>query len=425
MRLPLFRNAYALMANQGVSSMLGMAFWIAAARMFPADEVGANAALLSTIAFIALLSQLGMRNAMAWVLPTIGRAAGRFIIASYGISAALTLVLAPVILLTLASDDATAKLVQGGVAFVVWFTAASILSSVFGLQDGVLVGLRSATWVPVENALFGVLKIALLPAFASISLGIFAAWTLAIPPLVIGVNVLIFSRLLASRRGMRSAARMPLRHMVGFISGDYIGNLMLQGTVALIPILVIGILGTVANAYSFQAWTVSQALFMVAGSMTSSLTVEALTTPANAVDYARRMLINIVRLLVPLSIAIALGAPLLLELFGPAYADEASDLLRVLALSTLPITLNTWYYALCRIRGTVMPILVLRGIVTSVAIALSIVLIPIVGITGTGIGWIAGQSLAAVIVIGREFRWERGIGLKWPAGGLERVQDAS
>ena len=39
-----------------------------------------------------------------------------------------------------------------------------LLWGVFSLQDAALTGLRQAHWVPVENAIFGVLKLALPPA---------------------------------------------------------------------------------------------------------------------------------------------------------------------------------------------------------------------------------------------------------------------
>ena len=53
---------------------------------------------------------------------------------------------------------------------------------VFTLQDSVLTALRGVFWVPVENALFGMIKIALLVALAGAlpSLGIFISWNLAV-----------------------------------------------------------------------------------------------------------------------------------------------------------------------------------------------------------------------------------------------------
>ena len=54
--------------------------------------------------------------------------------------------------------------------------------AIFTLQDGVLIGMRSAPWVAIENGIFGVAKIALLLAFAVAlpHLGIYISWMLPV-----------------------------------------------------------------------------------------------------------------------------------------------------------------------------------------------------------------------------------------------------
>ncbi len=41
---PLFRNAYALMLNTGISALLGLGFWLAAARYYSESAVGQGSA---------------------------------------------------------------------------------------------------------------------------------------------------------------------------------------------------------------------------------------------------------------------------------------------------------------------------------------------------------------------------------------------
>ena len=55
MRAPLTRNGYSLVASAGVTSALGLVYWVVAARLYTPAEVGVNAALLSTM--MALLSE--------------------------------------------------------------------------------------------------------------------------------------------------------------------------------------------------------------------------------------------------------------------------------------------------------------------------------------------------------------------------------
>src|SRR5438874_12154329 len=52
---PLLRSAYSLMLNVILTSALGVAFWILAARIFPSDIVGRDSALVSAMVTIYTL----------------------------------------------------------------------------------------------------------------------------------------------------------------------------------------------------------------------------------------------------------------------------------------------------------------------------------------------------------------------------------
>jgi O-antigen/teichoic acid export membrane protein len=412
---PLYGNAYALVANQAINAVLGVAFWVIAARLFSPVVVGTNAALISSMTFVAFFSQLGMRNSMTWLLPTTGASGGRYVARAYVVSVVVSCALAPFMLLLFSGISDAPEILTGGLLLTATFALSSAVSAIFAMQDGVLVGLRVARWVPIENAGFGLLKIVLLPLLATAGLGIFAAWTLSTAPFVMLVTYIVFRRILPARaRAYAGIEPPPSGRIMRFVSGDFVGNLTVQGTIRLMPILILAMLGSVANAYSYQAWTLAVPIFFVAGSMVSSLTVESLTAPARATDYARRMLVNMLAVLGPLALLLVLAAPVILGIFGEVYAREASGLLRLLALATIPTTLNVWFYALCRIRGTVVPIIIGQSLASTLAISLSVLLMPPLGIIGSGIGWLVGQSTVAVFVVAREFRWSAGAGLSWP-----------
>ena len=69
----------------------------------------------------------------------------------------------------------------------------------------------------------------------------------------------------------------------------------------------------------------------------SSLVVEAAHTPERLVADARRVLRHSGALLTAaVSLLLVAAAPWLLRLFGPGYAEGATDLVRLLALAALP-----------------------------------------------------------------------------------------
>jgi O-antigen/teichoic acid export membrane protein len=76
------------------------------------------------------------------------------------------------------------------------FVVAVIMWTVFILQDSVLIGLRASRWVPVENILYSLVKLALIPAFIVVlaTEGVFLAWLMPVVILIIAVNWYLFKK---------------------------------------------------------------------------------------------------------------------------------------------------------------------------------------------------------------------------------------
>jgi O-antigen/teichoic acid export membrane protein len=72
LREPMRRNAYALIAGTGLTSILGMIFWVFAARLLTSDAVGTGTALTSAMIFLGTLSTLGLGNALVRFLAPAG-----------------------------------------------------------------------------------------------------------------------------------------------------------------------------------------------------------------------------------------------------------------------------------------------------------------------------------------------------------------
>src|SRR3712207_8892491 len=90
---PLLRTAYSLIANVILTAGLGVGFWIAAARLFDAEDVGRDSALISAMSLISSVAQLNLGNALLRFLPGMRSGAARALGATYAITGALSLVL--------------------------------------------------------------------------------------------------------------------------------------------------------------------------------------------------------------------------------------------------------------------------------------------------------------------------------------------
>ncbi|MFG2054499.1 lipopolysaccharide biosynthesis protein [Micromonospora sp. NPDC048930] len=411
LRDPLNGNVYALMLNTAVSSLLGIAYWALAARLYSPAELGVGAAMVSTMTFLSNLSQLNLNGALARFLPAAAGQGNRLVGYAYVVTclAAVALGSGFLLLAPLVTDqlDFLTRTPLLAVAFVLSIAGWCV----FTLQDSVLTALRGVAWVPVENTAFGLAKIALLVLFAGAvpSLGIFISWNLAVVAALIPVNILVFRRLLPRQRARRTEAALPGRRVLArFVALDYVGYLFMQAGTNALPLIVTARLGAEANGIFYVAWLLGGSLELVAYHFGTSLTVEAAAHEARLAAYARQVLRRGLLLFTPAVVLLCLSAPLLLTLFGSGYAATGADTLRLFAVAVLPKLVLTVFVAASRVQRRVGRIIAVHAATSALVVSLALVAMPEIGVVGVGVAYLAGQVVVMAAVLPSMTRLLRG-----------------
>jgi O-antigen/teichoic acid export membrane protein len=410
---PLYLNVYALTVNTVVSSVLGILYWVVAARLYPPRELGAGAAVIATMTFLSSLSQLNLNGALARFLPTAGRSAGRLITAAYVASSAAALLIGSAFLLVAPAVSLHGGPASFGAPLAVAFIVSVAAWGIFTLQDSVLTALRGAVWVPIENAAFGVAKIALLVLLASAAPehGIFASWTVPVLVALVPVNLLVFRRLLPRLGRRLAAAALPARAvMLRFVTLDYVGYLFLQVHTNALPVLVTAVLGAEANAVFYIGWLLGSSVELVAYHFGTSLTVEGAADESRLASYARQVLRRGLVLFAAGALLLCLCAPVLLALFGGRYAAESGVVLRLFALAVVPKFVVTVYVAVSRVQRRVGRIVLVQFATSVLVLSLALVTMPAWGVVGVGSAYLAAQVAACVAILPRLARTLRGVG---------------
>ena len=218
------------------------------------------------------------------------------------------------------------------------FVAALLIWGIFALEDAALTGLHRAVVVPVENSAYGVVKLLLLVAVASVlpSFGVFVAWLIPLLAIVPAVNWLIFRRY-AKARDTAAAAALRAREVIRFALIDYVGILFAQGYGYVLPLLVLSVLGAAANGTFFVAYTIASALELTAFNFGTSLLVEGLRAPDRLPQLTRGVLLRCALITISGAVVLAVGGRFILRIYGSAYAANASVLLAVLGVATIPV----------------------------------------------------------------------------------------
>jgi O-antigen/teichoic acid export membrane protein len=397
---PLFRNGYALMANTGATGLLGVFYWLLAARHYPAVDVGRASAAYSAMNLLSGFTAFNLVGAMTRFIPQAGDRTARLVLRAYGFSSAASILVAAVFLVGVGHFGASYAELSGFLPGLI-FTAAIICWGIFTLQDGVLVGLRSAVWVPVENATFGVVKIVLLLALAT-SLpreGIYISWMLPVALSLPLVNGLIFFRLVGPHARVTATKTPPTARQIGrFLAGDYTGAMCVLATTALVPVVVAAIIGPSVNAYFYMAWMIGGTLDLFAVNMATSLTVEGAFDAAAIASNTRAALWRTMLVLVPAAAIVVLGAPFALRLFGPQYAAHGAVILQLLAVATLPKTLTEMYLGALRAQSRASRVALIQIVRAALILVLAFTLTPMIGTIGAGIAVLVSQFAVAAMV---------------------------
>ncbi len=408
---PLFRNAYALMLNTGVSGLLGLAFWLVAARFYTESAVGRGSAAIAAMKLLAGLTAVTLTGALARFIPVAGHTTRWLVLRTYGGSSVVVATAATAFLLTLDLWGPSYRFLHGalnGLGFILAVVAWSLLT----LQDGVLTGLRSALWVPVGNLAFSAVKLGLLVVLAAAvpTAGVFVSWVAAIAVSVVPLAWLVLRRLIPRHvRTTRHTAGPPsLREMGRFLAGDYTGSLFSLAVVYLVPVLVASQVSAADNAYFYIATTIGGTVNLLALNMGASLTVEGAHDPAQLAHHTRAALRRMARIMVPVCLALFVCAPYLLGVFGPGYAQAATPLLRMFAVGAALRVVMEVYFAVLRAQSRTSGLAAMQGLLCVLVLGLTLVLLPRTGLIGAGVAEVASLTVIVAIASGRLRRVLRG-----------------
>ncbi|MFI6739920.1 lipopolysaccharide biosynthesis protein [Nonomuraea sp. NPDC050451] len=403
LRNPLFRQGYALMANTVVTGVLGMGYWLLAARLYSPEEFGRGQAVITAMRLFASLTALGFVGALARFLPVAGRRTPELALRGYGLAAATGGVAALGFLLTLPMWGKTYSVLSGFWPGL-FFLASVLVWAVFTLQDVVLTGLRRATFVPLNNLVFGIVKMGLLVALAGAlpSGGIFVSWVIPTALALIPVNWLIFAVVVPRHVEKSDAAQEPprLREIGRFLAGDFPGTLSILGIVYLVPVVVATQVGEATFGRFSMAHTLASMIELLAMNMAVSLTVEGSFDRAKLAENCRRALRRAFMIVTPIIAVAILAAPLILTVFGSAFAAEGTTLLRLMSLAVLPRVLIEVYLSALRAQSRARTLATVQIGLAVLVLVSTVVLFPYAGVNAVGYGLLFSELLVAVLIFG-------------------------
>lgn len=396
-----YANSIYLIGSNVLAALLGFVFWVAAARFYPAEDVGLASAAISAIGLLALFSSVGLPEGIIRFLPGSGNDARHIL------NTALTIILITstlagfVFVVGLGFWSPRLLFIQQDMLYAVGFVLLTVIFALSSLVDNIYVAGRRAGFVLARGTVFNVLKLALVIIVASFlgSSGILASWAISlVVAFIIGVLFLV-RRVQYAYKPSPVIRKEIVNRLLPFSLANYSSSLLWRGSTMLLPVIVLNVLGAEANAYFFTAWAISTVLTMIPSSISTSLFAEGSNNLKSLSANVIRSLKMIFLLLVPSVIIIFFLAGWLLHIFSSEYAANSATLLRILAIASFPVAVNVIYLNILRVEKRLRAILIVSGFLAVLIVALSYILLPRLGISGAGYAWLISHGSVAAWTI--------------------------
>lgn len=349
----LFSTFAYLVGKQGVTALLGIAYWTIAARLLPARDVGLAAAASSTATLVATLGVLGVGTLLLAELGGVPEEERRPML-----STGLVISTAAVLLLGVAAWAASPLLgtslqaIGRNPVTALLFVVGAAATALTGTFDNAAIGLHRGSAQLVRAAVASGLKMLLVVVCVVAGLrsasGLLLAWCASL-----ALSYVVCARLLglARREGEPAglAGRLALSRRWAMASlGHHVLNLALSSVGYVLPVIAALLVAPGQLAYFTTAQLVAGTLNLLPYLLALSLFAETTSEAGLLRRHVRRTLPLALAASAAIAVVVEIGAPLALRVFGTGYAAHGTVALRLLVLSGLPYVMKDHYVAIRR-----------------------------------------------------------------------------
>ena len=396
----LYRNAIYLVMTNLIGPPIGFAFWIVAARFYPAEDVGLVAALIAILGLLTLLSTLGLDFGLIRFLPHSRQSANRIINSSLTISGLASIVFCGIFLAGINIWSPTLLILLQEPIYLAAFIAFTVITTLLTMVGSTFIAKRRSSFLMANSLISGLLKLPLPILLATFfhSFGLFASWGLS-TALALVISILFFlPRAQIGYHFSIALTKSAINEMVHFSFINYIAHLCWCLPSSVLPIMVLNMLGAEANAHFYIAWSVGALLTSLPFAISTSLFSEGSYDEQSLSAYAWRTVKLTFLILIPIAVIMVIIANKLLLLFGNSYSESGTALLCILVLSSFPITINYIYLTIKRVEKKNAVIIELSAFIAITTLVLSYLLLPHMGVNGAGIAWLVAHGIVTLII---------------------------
>lgn len=395
LNVSLYKNSYYLMGNSLVNAGIGFFFWILAARLYNPSEIGLGSAIVSAMALLYTLSILGFDIGLIRYLPEEKNKV-QMINSVFIITGATALIISLIFIWGIEIWSPSLIILKTNWIYMIIFMTFTIFTSFYFLQTSIFVALRRSKYVLVQS-IPNIFKIFILPMLVGLgALGVYFSFGFASVLIFFIANKLIHRSYEPCKLKFQLRIK-SIKEMFSYSVKNYVSNVLTNLPTFILPLLIINNVGSTQNAYFFVAWNFCLILLMIPFSISRSLLSEASNIPETLEMNIKKSLNLIFMILIPSILLLVLFGKYILLMFGSEYALNSYNILIILAIATIPYSINQIYSTKKRVQKDIKSIILLYGSIACIVIISSSLFVGTVGIISVGYVWLFTHTFMAIL----------------------------
>lgn len=391
MKNKLLVNSFYLMLSAFTHSAAGFFFYIIAARIFTAEDLGLSVNLLTSLSLIMVLSQFGFSESIIKFYKK-SRDKERFLGTSLLVSAFLSLFFAMVVLFIICKNiPEISGFFTGSLIYPILFLAMSMVWAISVIYDSIFIAIGKSEHVLLKTIIFSIFKL-LLP-FMLIPLGffgIYSSWTIA------SLFSLLFIQAKTKIRLKLGIDFGIIKRMLAFSFINYIGNIFYWLRNFLIPLIITLSFGAAQAAFFYVPLRLLDLMIIVPKSTGRALFAQSQSKNGHSSHFLAFFL-SIASSLFFIILFFFFGEKILL-VYGKEYMINSLHILKALSIYGLFMAANEILLTQAQHKSDSKEIIIIR-VISSMISLLSIFYFRSYGLIGFAYAFLLGEIIAFLAIL--------------------------
>jgi len=399
---PLFKNSYYILFNSILTASLGFIFWIIVSRLYSTVNIGYSVALISLIGIVTQIARFGVDVSIIRFFNYVNDAT-KLINTCFSFIGLSTLIIGIIFLFFIKIFIIKLDVVIDSYVYILGFLFFSLGSGLLLIQTNIFIASRNSKYLLYQSIIASGMSILLAIIFSLflMPIGVFYSWGLSMFFAFLVCLIIFLKKIIPDYKPLFRIQWGLMKEIFPYSFGNYFVNLISALPPLLFPLIIVAYLMPEDSAYFYISFSIANIMFMIPGAISTSLFAEGSHNEKSFGINIKNAIKNTYFLLIPTIILVILFGNQILLLFGKNYSVNGHVLLSLLAISSLFLSLNSFYYTYLRIQFKIKELLSLTIFSSISILIISLILLYFfsIGISSVGLAYIIVNLIIAMYVV--------------------------